>query len=309
MANTYTKSVSYLVAALYKFVRLDNYKDMQKPILELCLKHNIRGTILLAQEGINSTIAGKQEDMRAILAYLRSDPRLADLEHKESFTSSMPFHRMKVRLKQEIVTLKEPGVDPTTLVGQYVDPKDWNALISSKNAVLIDTRNDYEVEMGTFKNAINPKTEVFSQFPTFVKEHLSNKKDAKIVTWCTGGIRCEKATSWLLKEGFKNVYHLKGGILKYLEVIPPEESLWEGECFVFDQRVGVKHGLEPGDYKLCYACQMPVSAKDQESSHYKLGLSCPKCYDKLTLKQKERLKNRQHQVEMCAKRGEKHIGI
>lgn len=299
----------FVVSAFYKFVRLDDYKNMQAPLLELCLKHNIRGTVLLAQEGINSTIAGLREDMDSVLSYLRSLPGLQDLEHKESYAPSQPFHRMKVKLKKEIVTLKQPFVDPNKHVGHYVEPEDWNTLLQDPESILIDTRNDYEVEIGTFKGAINPNTHSFSEFPEFVNSFLSDKKNAKIVTWCTGGIRCEKATSYLLEQGFKNVYHLKGGILKYLENVPESESLWEGECFVFDQRVSVKHGLEVGSYKLCYGCQSPISKEDRMSSEYKMGVSCPKCYHKIDAAQRKRLENRQHQVELCAKRGEKHIGI
>ena len=300
--------MQYVVAAFYKFVRLDNYDSLREPLLELCLAENIRGSILLAHEGVNSTIAGPRAGIDRVLDFLRSDPRLADLEHKESFADTQPFHRMKVRLKREIVTLKKPSIDPNRIVGQYVDAKDWNALISDPETILIDTRNDYEFEAGRFRNAIDPHTAAFSEFPDYIEQHLADKKNAKIVTYCTGGIRCEKATAYLLEQGFKNVYHLKGGILKYLEIVPKEESLWEGECFVFDQRVTVKHGLEQGSYRLCYGCQQPISQSDRQSPHYKAGVCCPKCYHTLTPDRRARFENRQHQIQICASRGQKHIG-
>jgi UPF0176 protein len=299
---------SIVIAAFYKFVHLPFFKSLQAPLLELCLAENIRGTILLAEEGINSTIAGSRDGITKVLAYLRSQEGLGDLEYKESFDTSQPFKRMKVRLKREIVTLKQPTAIPTQKVGTYVAPKDWNALLSKPGVIAIDVRNDYEVNIGSFRGAINPHTTTFSEFPRFIEEHLKDKK-AEIVTFCTGGIRCEKATAHLLEQGYDNVFHLKGGILKYLEEIPEEKSLWEGECFVFDQRVSVTHGLEVGSYKLCYACQQPLSEKDRQSPLYQLGVSCPHCYDTLSDKQKERFANRQHQVEVCALRGEKHIGF
>lgn len=296
-----------VIAAFYKFAHLPDYKNMQAPILEFCLKENLRGTILLAEEGINSTLAGSREGVDRLLAYLRSYAPLSGLEHKESFDAVQPFKRMKVKLKKEIVTLKQPRAIPTAKVGTYVEPKEWNALLSKPGVIAIDVRNDYEVAIGTFKGAINPKTKTFSEFTRFVEKHLQDKK-AEIITCCTGGIRCEKATAYLLDQGYENVYHLRGGILKYLEEIPPQASLWEGECFVFDQRVSVTHGLELGSYKLCYACQTPLSEDDRGSPLYTLGVSCPHCYDKLSQEQKKRFANRQHQVEVCALRGETHIG-
>lgn len=229
-------SSTVVVAALYKFVTLEDYKEMRVPLLAECKKTRILGTLLLAHEGINGTIAGTREDIDLILAHLRSDPRFADLEHKESFVESMPFLRMKVRLKKEIVTLGVPGIDPNKKVGTYVDAKDWNALISDPSVTVIDTRNDYEFEMGTFKNAVNPKTKSFREFPAFAQANLDPAKAPKIAIFCTGGIRCEKASSYLMEQGFSEVYHLKGGILKYLEKVPEEQSLWQGKCFVFDQR-------------------------------------------------------------------------
>jgi UPF0176 protein len=234
--------MSYVVAALYQFVTLEDHAQMREPLLAECKRLNIIGTLLLAREGINGTIAGSREGIDAILAYLRSDARLSGLEHKESFTTSVPFKRMKVRLKKEIVTLGVPGIDPNEKVGTYVSPEQWNELINDPSVIVIDTRNDYEVQAGTFKNAINPRTRSFRQFPDFVKSELGDAKNRKIAMCCTGGIRCEKASSYMLEQGFKEVYHLKGGILKYLEEVPSEQSLWEGDCFVFDDRGVVGHG-------------------------------------------------------------------
>lgn len=298
----------YLTAALYKFVSLPDYKDLQKPILDVCLKHNIKGTLLLAKEGINGTIAGLPDDIKEVLSYLRQDERLATLEHKESYADSHPFYRMKVKLKKEIVTMGVPEVDPNAVVGTYVKPEDWNDLISDPDVLLVDTRNDYEVHIGTFKGAIDPKTKTFREFPKYVEENFDNTKHKKVAMFCTGGIRCEKASSYMKQQGFEEVYHLEGGILKYLENVPEEESLWEGECFVFDQRVGVKHGLAVGDYDQCYACRMPLSKTEMQSPHYTAGISCPHCYDKTSEAKKAALTERQKQVVLAQQRGESHIG-
>lgn len=280
----------YLTAALYKFVSLPNYKLLQTPILEACITNNIKGTLLLAEEGINGTIAGLPQDMHNLLNFLRTDAifesRFADLEHKESFASEHPFYRMKVKLKKEIVTLGVPGVSPTKKVGTYVKPEDWNALISDPDVILIDTRNDYEVDIGTFKGAIDPKTTTFREFPEYVAEHFDKTKHKKVAMFCTGGIRCEKASSYMMDQGFEEVYHLQGGILKYLETVPEAESMWEGECFVFDQRVAVKHNLEVGEFDQCYACRHPLSPAEMQSTQYTAGISCPYCYDKLTEEKK-----------------------
>lgn len=299
---------SYVVAALYKFVALEDFQALRLPILQECQKRTIKGTLLLAAEGINGTIAGPREGIDGILAYLRSDPRLADLEVKESFAPENPFYRLKVRLKKEIVTLGVPGVDPTQKVGTYVEPEEWNALISDPGVILIDTRNDYEVGIGTFQGAINPQTKSFREFPDYVKKNLDPKKHKKVAMCCTGGIRCEKASSYMLQEGFENVYHLKGGILKYLEKVPQEESLWQGECFVFDGRVGVTHGLELGDYDQCYGCRRPLSAEDKKSPFYKPGVECPQCHTQTSESQKERFAERHFQVQLAKKRGYQHIG-
>lgn len=299
---------TFIVAALYKFAKLNDYKTIQPALLAFCLDHDIKGTLLLAEEGINGTVAGSRENIDALLAYLKQDPRLVDLEHKESHAIEMPFFRMKVRIKKEIVTLGVEGIDPNYVVGTYVKPEDWNALISDPDVTLIDTRNDYEYGIGTFKGAIDPKTETFREFPQYVKDNLDKTKHKKVAMFCTGGIRCEKASAYMIEQGFEEVYHLQGGILKYLEEVPKEESLWEGECFVFDQRVAVKHGLEIGDYDQCHACRHPLSPEEMNSAHYVAGVSCPHCFDKLTEDKRARVTERQKQMALAKKRGEAHIG-
>lgn len=301
-------SKQYTVSALYKFVALENHTELKAPLLKEMTRLGIKGTLLLAKEGINGTIAGKHKSIKQLFDWLHQIPGLDPIESKESYTDSMPFKRTKVKLKKEIVTLGVPGISPTECVGEYVEPKDWNALISSPDVVVVDTRNDYEVEIGTFKNAVNPHTETFREFPDYVDKHLSDKKDKKVAMFCTGGIRCEKSTALLLKKGFKNVYHLKGGILKYIEDVPKEESLWEGECFVFDDRVAVNHELQPGQYKQCYACRYPITAEDEKSELYEKGVSCPRCHDKVSEEQKQRFAERQKQVNLATSRGESHIG-
>jgi UPF0176 protein len=297
-----------VVAALYKFATLDNHQEMQSGLLAFCDAQGIKGTLLLAEEGINGTVAGTRAAIDALLAYLKSDSRLADLEHKESFSDDMPFYRIKVRVKKEIVTLGVPGISPNKKVGTYVKPKDWNSIISDPDVVVIDTRNDYEYQIGTFKGALDPNTETFSEFPKYVSSHLDPAKNKKVAMFCTGGIRCEKASSYMLEQGFEEVYHLQGGILKYLEEVPPEQSLWEGECFVFDQRVAVKHGLEIGEYDLCHGCRFPISPEDKRSEEYVEGISCPRCFDKLSEEKKARAAERERQVKLAKQRGEAHIG-
>jgi UPF0176 protein len=302
----------YLTAALYKFVSLPEYQALQAPILAACKIHHIKGTLLLAEEGINGTIAGLSDHIHLLLNYLRTDPlfagKFSDLEHKESFADEHPFYRMKVKLKKEIVTLGVPGVSPTKKVGTYVKPEDWNALISDPDVVLIDTRNDYEVDIGTFKGAIDPKTTTFREFPEYVAKNFDKTKHKKVAMFCTGGIRCEKASSYMLDQGFDEVYHLQGGILKYLETVPEEQSIWQGECFVFDQRVAVKHNLEVGDFDQCYACRHPLSPAEMKSEQYVAGISCPHCYDKVSEEKRVRLSERQKQVALAKQRGETHIG-
>lgn len=299
---------SYTVSALYKFVKLDNYQSIKEPLLKEMLHLNICGTLLLANEGINGTIAGKDSAIKALFQWLSQQEGLDNIESKESYHDTLPFKRTKVKLKKEIVTLGVEGVSPTQCVGQYVAPKDWNALISSPDVLLVDTRNKYEVEIGSFQNAINPNTETFKEFPEYVDKHLSDNKDKKVAMFCTGGIRCEKSTALLLKKGFKNVYHLKGGILKYIEEVPEKDSLWQGDCFVFDDRVAVNHSLEKGKYNQCYACRYPITSDDEKNEKYIKGVSCPRCYDAVTKEQKERFAQRQKQVDLAQARGESHIG-
>jgi UPF0176 protein len=302
----------YLTTAMYHFVKLPHFQNLQKPLLNFCISRSIKGTLLLADEGINGTLAGPEKFILELLYYLKNDPifegNFKNLAHKESWSDKSPFYRMKVKLKKEIVTLGVPGVSPTKIVGKYVKPKDWNSIISDPEVILIDTRNDYEFEIGTFKNALNPKTRTFREFPDFVNSHLDPKKNKKIAMFCTGGIRCEKASSYMMSMGFNDVYHLEGGILKYLEEVKVEESLWQGECFVFDQRVAIKHGLEVGDYDQCYACRYPLSQEDVQSNNYTPGISCPHCYNKHTPEKLKALTERQKQVILAKKRGIEHLG-
>ena len=297
-----------VVAALYKFVALKDFRELREPLLDVCMNAGVRGTLLLATEGINGTIAGTRKGIDCVLDYLRSDPRLADLEHKESFDDHMPFYRMKVKLKREIVTMGVEGIDPNQRVGTYVEPRDWNALVEDPEVLLIDTRNDYECDIGTFRGALDPHTTNFREFPAYVRENLDPGKHKKVAMFCTGGIRCEKASAFMLREGFEEVYHLQGGILKYLEEVPKEESTWEGECFVFDNRVAVDHDLQKGHYDQCHGCRHPITEDDKLSTKYQKGVCCPHCFDTLTEEQKARFSERQKQVELAKKRGELHIG-
>ena len=300
--------MTYCVAALYHFTRLADYEQLKAPLQDMCDLLSIKGTLLLAYEGINGTVAGTDKAIADLLEYLRADPRLAGLEYKESRSEDMPFYRMKVRLKREIVTMGVDGVDPNEVVGTYVDPKDWNELITDPDVILIDTRNDYEVEIGTFKGALNPDTQTFREFPQWVEDNRQNLKKPKVAMFCTGGIRCEKASSFMKQNGFDDVYHLKGGILKYLETQPEKESLWEGDCFVFDQRVAVKHGLKESDYDQCYACRYPITDKEKESPLYVKGVSCPRCHNKMSEEQRARFAERQKQIALAKERGEDHLG-
>ncbi|GAA5445688.1 thiosulfate sulfurtransferase GlpE [Microbulbifer sp. NBRC 101763] len=298
----------FVVCALYKFVTLEDFESLRAPLLDVMLEHSVRGTLLLASEGINGTIAGSRAGIDTVLAHLRSDKRLAELEYKESLTGEMPFLRSKVKLKREIVTMGVEGIDPLRVVGTYVKPKDWNALISDPEVVLVDTRNDYEFQVGTFKDSINPKTDTFREFPRYVKENLDPTKHKKVAMFCTGGIRCEKSTAYMKEQGFEEVYHLHGGILKYLEEVPKEESLWEGECFVFDERVTVNHDLERGQYDQCNACRMPITQEDQKSPLFEQGVSCPHCHDKVSDADRARFRERERQIQLAKQRGEKHMG-
>lgn len=298
-----------IVAALYKFANLPDFRERQSALLDFCVSQGLFGTLLLAEEGINGTVAGNRDGIDALIAYLRADQALAGLEHKESYADEMPFTRMKVKLKKEIVTLGVPGINPNKKVGTYVAPEDWNALISDPDVVLIDTRNGYECDIGTFKGAIDPKTKTFREFPAYVDKNFNPAKHKKVAMFCTGGIRCEKASSLMVSQGYEQVYHLQGGILKYLETIPPEQSLWQGECFVFDQRISVGHGLKLGDYDQCHGCRHPVSPEEKQSAHYVEGVSCPHCFDAQTEEQRARFAERQKQTELARKKGVPHIGV
>lgn len=297
-----------IVAALYKFVTLENYHEMREPLLEVCQAAASCGTLLLAAEGINGTIAGSREGIDRVLAWLRADPRLSDLEHKESIDDHMPFYRMKVKLKKEIVTMGIAGIDPNKTVGTYVKPSEWNQLLSDPEVLLIDTRNDYEYGIGSFRGAVDPHTTSFREFPEYVRSHLDPRKQKKIAMFCTGGIRCEKASAFMLQEGFEEVYHLQGGILKYLEEVPEQDSIWEGECFVFDNRVAVNHALEKGQYDQCHGCRHPITEQDKQSDNYQPGICCPRCFDSVTPDQRQRFGERQKQIELAQARGEVHVG-
>ena len=297
-----------VVCALYHFVHLPDFKKLQAPLKKLMAENTVRGTLLLAPEGINGTIAGSRDGVDSILKWLDGDERFSELRRKESFTDEMPFNRAKVKLKREIVTMGVEDIDPNDITGTYVKPEDWNELISDPEVTLIDTRNEYEVGIGTFKNAINPHTTSFREFPDYAKTHLNPEKNKKVAMFCTGGIRCEKSTAYLKSLGFDQVYHLQGGILRYLEEIEEEASLWEGECFVFDDRVTVDQQLEKGQYDQCHACRMPISEQDKRSNAYVQGLSCPHCIDKQTDTQRMRFREREKQVQLAKQRGESHIG-
>jgi UPF0176 protein len=297
-----------MVAAFYKFVSLSDWQEMRPALQQRCEQLDLVGTILLALEGINGTVSGTSENVQKLFQFLREDPRLADLKYKESFVNKAPFYRMKVRLKKEIVSLGIEGVDPTEAVGDYIAPEQWNQLIGRSGVRLIDTRNDYETHLGSFTGAENPKTGSFRQFPQWVAENLDPQSDQHVAMFCTGGIRCEKATAYLKQQGFANVYHLEGGILNYLEKIDPSQSKWQGDCFVFDNRVTVDHQLKQGDFEVCPACRMPVSEQDRQSPMFELHVSCPKCVHRLTPERKKGLLERARQMELAEKRGVKHLG-
>ncbi|WP_054310817.1 rhodanese-related sulfurtransferase [Mesorhizobium sp. 1M-11] len=299
----------FRVAALYRFVRLADHEALRQPLAAFCCGHDIKGTLLLAHEGINGTVAGTEEAIAELIAYLEAMPEFVGLEVKYSSAAEMPFHRMKVRLKREIVTMGVEDIDPLRAVGTYVEAADWNTLISDPDTVVIDTRNDYEVTLGTFENAVDPHTKSFREFPQWAHEHRAELEGKKIAMFCTGGIRCEKATAYVKSLGFDEVFHLKGGILKYLEDVPREESLWKGECFVFDERVSVSHGLAEGEAELCRACRHPLTPQERTSPHYQQGISCPHCHEERSDDDRARYAERQRQVELAEQRGEgRHIG-
>jgi UPF0176 protein len=299
---------TFLTAALYKFVELSDFADLKAPLIDCCDRNNVKGTILLAAEGINGTIAGSSEGVHAVLAFLRSDSRFADLVHKESFSEKAPFYRLKIRLKREIVTMGIPDINPSLMAGKYVKPDEWNKLLDDPDVVVVDVRNNFEVSMGTFAGAINPKTKSFSDLPKWALQETALRDKPKVAMFCTGGIRCEKSTAFLRSQGFQEVYHLEGGILKYLETVPEAESRWEGECFVFDERVSVVHELKLGNYQLCRACREPISEEDRASELFVLGVSCPHCHDSKTEAQKQGFSERQRQIELAKRRKQAHIG-
>jgi UPF0176 protein len=297
-----------IVAALYKFKSLTDTQALCIKLKNLTQSNNILGTLLIAEEGINGTVAGSREAIDALKLFFINENLFDDMEYKESSSDNNPFYRMKVKIKKEIVTLGKPEAKPSEIAGTYISAKDWNNLIQDPEVTVIDVRNDYEIEVGTFKNSINPKTSSFKEFPDFVSTHLDPKKHKKIAMSCTGGIRCEKASSFMKQQGFSEVYHLKGGILKYLEEIEPEKSLYHGECFVFDQRVSVSHGLNKGTHDLCHGCGMPLKAHEKESKYYQKGICCPKCIDERSDKQKASAKSRQQQMTLAKLHGSKHLG-
>ncbi|MDF1762777.1 MAG: rhodanese-related sulfurtransferase [Oleibacter sp.] len=303
-----TNSPQYVVCAMYKFVTLNDYEALRQPLLDTLLRLDVKGTLLLANEGINGTVAGTRTSIDELLEWLRQDPRLSNIGIKESYEQEQPFYRTKVKLKKEIVTMGVEGIDPLRVVGTYVKPQEWNALISDPEVLLVDTRNDYEVGIGTFKGALDPNTKTFREFPKYVKDNLDPAKHKKVAMFCTGGIRCEKSTAYLKEQGFDEVYHLEGGILKYLEDVPAEQSLWEGECFVFDNRVTVDHNLQRGQYDQCHACRRPITEEDKLSEHYVKGVCCHQCADEYSDEQRERFRQRELQVQLAKERGEPHIG-
>ena len=296
-----------VIAALYRFVQLDNFESLRQPLLQHMLDNQVRGTLLLAAEGINGTVAGSETGVASLLEYLRQDLRLRDFDCKYSFDDEMPFYRSRVKLKREVVTMGVEGISPAN-AGSYVDPADWNRLISDPEVTVIDTRNDYESAIGSFDGAICPNTRSFRDFPRYVADHLDSKQHRKVAMFCTGGIRCEKSTAYLREQGFDEVYHLRGGILNYLAQVPETESMWQGECFVFDNRVSVNHALEKGSYEQCHACRLPITEADKNSEMYRAGVSCPACFDKKSETERRRFQEREKQVGLARERGEQHFG-
>ena len=299
---------SVAVAALYKFVTLKDYVLLKPKILDQLLKREIRGTLLLAQEGINGTISGDESKLVGFIEWLALDERFSMLEYKLSYHREQPFNRTKVKLKKEIVTMGVNGIAPHNVVGTYVEASQWNDLISAPETLVVDTRNSYEVEIGTFENAINPNTATFREFPDYVDQHLDPAKHKKVAMFCTGGIRCEKASAFMKERGFDDVFHLKGGILKYLETVDEKHTMWNGECFVFDERVAVNHKLEKGQYDQCHACRHPITEDDKLAVEYIPGVSCPRCFNALSDEQKSRFQEREKQVQLAKRRGDTHIG-
>jgi len=306
--NSSTLQNDFRVAALYRFCRLERFEELRAPLAAFCCGRGIKGTLLLAREGINGTVAGSGEAVAELIGWLEAVPEFVGLEVKYSRAADMPFHRMKVRLKREIVTMGVEGIDPLDGTGAYVVPQDWNALISDPDTIVVDTRNDYEVAIGTFRGAVDPKTSSFREFPQWVEEHRDELQGRKVAMFCTGGIRCEKATAYVKSLGIEDVFHLRGGILKYLEEVPAEQSLWDGECFVFDERVAVSHGLEQGEATLCRACRHPLTPEERSSPLFQEGVACPHCHELRSDEDRARYAERQRQVELADKRGQRHIG-
>lgn len=298
----------YTIAALYHFTRFSDPDALRGPLLDLCLAQEVKGSLLLAREGINGTIAGPRAGIDAVLAHIRALPGCSDLEWKEATATDAPFGRMKVRLKKEIVTMGQPDVDPKARVGNYVEPEDWNDLIRSDDVVVIDTRNDYEVAIGTFEGAIDPETSSFREFPAWVEANKDRFHNKRVAMFCTGGIRCEKSTNFLLGQGVEDVYHLKGGILRYLEEVPEQDSSWQGECFVFDNRVSVGHGLKEGPHELCHGCRRPLLPEDKSRPEYEAGVSCHMCINETSEADKARFRERQKQMQLARARGADHLG-
>ena len=301
----------YIISTFYKFLVLENYKELKIKFDKSLSKTNIKGTILLANEGVNGTIAGSESDLKEFFLYMDKFSQFKDINPKFSSSNKNPFLRMKVRLKKEIVTIGIPEVSPSNLVGKYLNIEEWNEFLNESDSMIIDTRNHYEVSIGTFKNSINPKIKSFRNFPNWVQKNLIDKKvskKSKIGMFCTGGIRCEKSTSYLKRLGFENVFHLDGGILKYLENVKSDENEWKGECFVFDYRVSLNSSLEKGEYDMCYACRMPLSKENKKNKHYLKGQSCEYCYDKTTIKQKERFNEREKQIKLSKVKNFNHLG-
>lgn len=301
--------MNIVVATFYKFVQLPDHRQLQYPLLQLCRQQNLRGTILLAGEGINATVAGEHAAIDVLRAWLQADGRFEQMEYKESFAAEFPFHRMKVRLKKEIVTMGRPETQSERISGIHVGPEEWNALLNDPDVTVIDARNHYECDIGMFKNAISPQTDTFSEFPDYVANNLDPARHRKIAMYCTGGIRCEKASSYMLAQGFSEVYQLNGGILRYLEEARQDDNLWQGECFVFDNRVAVDEKLRPGVHQMCYSCRKPLSPEDRQSEKYQPGVSCPACHDGLTPERRSSLEERERQVELAEQRDQRHIGV
>ena len=297
-----------VVAAVYKFVHLPDYREIRRELSAVCKENQVKGTILLAEEGINGTVAGSRAGIDNLMRFLARDMRFDHLEYKESYAAMIPFHRMKIKLKKEIVTMGRADIAPASLSGKRVTVDQWNGLITDPEVLVIDIRNHYEYEVGTFLNAISPELRSFREFPGYVQNRLDPEKHRKIAMFCTGGIRCEKASAFMLQQGFAEVYQLQGGILRYLEDVKPEENLWQGECFVFDGRVAVDGELRTGQHEQCYSCRHPLSQQDRQSDKYEQGISCPYCYDSLTVARRASLKERQRQVELAAQRNQLHVG-